>query len=108
MGRFVFAIYVHMRYSKLGTIIYCLVSIVKTFCTVCTHLLLLLQMEGKNEGGLGTRQVLEYVNLMPHLCSLLSNDFRVHSSYLLPACADVGSLEKSPTIIVLRNVVAMC
>ena len=66
MGRFVFAIYVHMRYSNLGTIFYCLVSIVKTFCTV------LLQMEGKNEGGLGTRQVLEYVDLMPHLCNLLS------------------------------------
>ena len=50
-----------MRYSNLGTIFYCLVSIVKTFCTVYTHLLLLLQMEDKDEEGLGARQVLGYV-----------------------------------------------
>ena len=76
-----------LHYSNLGTIFYCLVSIVETFCTV------LLQMEGKNEGDLETRQVLGYVHFIRHLCSLLSNDFRVHSSYLLPACADVESLE---------------
>ena len=81
MGRFVFAIYVHMRYSNLGTIFYCLVSIVKTFCKVYTHLLLLLQTEGKDEEGLGTRQVLGYVDLMPHLCNLLS--FKMTSEYIV-------------------------
>ena len=77
-----------------------------------THLPLLLQTEGKDEEGIGARQVLGYVDLMPHLCSLLSfkmtSEYVVHSNYLLPACPDVGSLEKSPTIIVPRYEVAMC